>query len=605
MKQVFQRELKILFGIILFQFMWSCANPGTPQGGPKDETPPVIRKTVPEQNALNFKGKKIVITFDELIQVKDVSQKLVVSPPMNKAPSVMARGNELLIQIEDTLQDNTTYTFDFADAVSDNNEGNVYPNFTFSFSTGKVVDSMQVSGHLWEAETLKPLQGIMVLLHSNLADSALRTLVPVRLGKTDINGAFTIQNVRPGKYRIYALEDANRNYKYDQSGERIAWLDSIIVPSYEYKSFTDSVGKDSVRVYEKLVYTPDSLRLFLFSEDIYDQYLSKDERKEKARLDVIFNEPLDSFKIEPVNERVPDNWAIYEWSNTRDSVSVWMRDSLMYDRDSLTFSLQYAGRDSLDQIVIKNDTITFYYFETEIKESKRRRKGEDDAKKQPSVSIGGISNILNIYSPLRFYLKTMPVAFDPKGIKMYEQVDTIFEPREYSLIQDSLNFRKFTIDYHWNPGGIYELEIDSATFKDIYGFVNNPVKQKINVKTKDKYSTLYVTVEDPGENWLLQILNSKEAVVRQAQVPSSGKMAFTYLNPAEYMFRMVIDVNRNREWDTGNYELKQQPEEVFYYPEKVSLRADWEHEVVWNKNMSDIFTFVKKFRQNKTATRRR
>lgn len=600
-----------LYLIPISGWLFGCANPGTPQGGPKDETPPVVKKSNPAPNSLNFKGEKITITFDELIQVKDINKNLVVSPPMNKIPSVVARGDELFIQFEDTLQDNTTYTLDFAEAVVDNNEGNVYPNFTFSFSTGEVVDSLEVSGHLWNAENFKPVEGALVTLYSNFADSAFQTLVPIRLAKTDKDGAFTIKNVRPGKYRIYALEDMNKNYKFDQSGENIGWSDSIIVPSFEYKQFEDSVGQDSVQIVERLVYTPDSLELFMYTPDFYNQYLVTDERTEKARLTLFFNEPLDSFKIEPVDEEYEEDWSIFEWSYTHDSLFVWIKDSAIFNRDSLTYAIQYAVLDTMEQMIVKKDTLSFYFFETDKEEKKKKPKKnknkeeeEEELPKIPTTKFNKFPRKINLFDYLTFELKTIPVKFDPSGIKLYEVIDTIFNEIDFSLTQDSLNYRKFTIDRRWEPGGSYELRIDSATFVDIYGYVNDPISNKFSVLETSAYSTLYVNIENPKETYLLQVLGNKEKVVRQVNIPKEGKRKISFLKPGTYMLKMVIDTNDNGQWDSGDYETKRQPEGLYYYPEKITLRADWDHEVTWEPEGFNIFDFVKKFRTDSESSRR-
>ncbi|MBN2165668.1 MAG: Ig-like domain-containing protein [Marinilabiliaceae bacterium] len=592
----------IISGIIFY--IIGCANPGTPSGGPKDETPPVVVKSVPVDKALNFKGKKIVVTFDELIQVKDVNQKLVVSPPMNKMPIVDVHGSDMLVEIEDTLQDNTTYTFDFADAVVDNNEGNVYPNFTISFSTGEKVDSMEISGHLWEAGTYKPIEGALICLHRNLSDTAFKTLVPVRLAKSNKDGGFRLQNVSPGKYHIYALKDVNRNYKFDQHGESIAWSDSIIVPSFEYKQFRDSVGKDSVHIYEKMVYTPDSLELFMFEQVYYDQYLVNDDRPEKGRVRLTFNEPLDSFSIKLASGENVDDWGIYEWSYKKDSVDIWIKDSLIYNRDSLTLAFQYLDIDSAENHFIKKDTLTFYYFEPEEKESKRKKKKEakEGKKEIPSLSILKIPTQLNLFSPLTYMLKTTPVKYDPSGIQLFELVDTVLEKVDFSLIQDSLNNRLFSVNRRWNPGATYELKIDSATYIDIYGLLNKEIRQRFIITKESDYSTLYLNIENPEKNMFVQILGSGEKPVRQLRIHESGKIRIGYLKPGEYMLRLVDDRNGNDIWDSGDFEKRYQPEAVYYYPEKIKLRADWDHEIKWNKESFDIFKFVETFRSQKNTS---
>jgi len=218
MRKIIAQITSILTALFLIV---ACANQGFPTGGPKDEDPPFIKESTPEPNALNYSEKTIEIEFNELIQLKNANQKLVVSPPMNKKPTISTRGKVLEILFEEDLQPNVTYTLDFADGIADNNEGNIIPSFRFSFSTGETVDSLQVSGHLFESDDLSPADGILVMLYNNLADSAFETLVPVRMAKTNEKGYFSIQNVHPGRYRVYALDDKNNSYKHTQPGDRI------------------------------------------------------------------------------------------------------------------------------------------------------------------------------------------------------------------------------------------------------------------------------------------------------------------------------------------------------------------------------------------------
>lgn len=572
----------------------ACANPGTPMGGPKDEKPPVIKRSTPAPNALGYKKKEVTIEFDELIQLKDVNQKLVVSPPLNKQPSVVARGNSLVIVMDEDLQDNTTYTFDFADAVADNNEGNVLPNFRFSFSTGQVVDSLSISGNLFQATDLAPIGGALVFIHSNLTDTAFQTLVPVRLAKTDDKGRFSIRNVSPGTYKLYALEDANRNYKYDQPGERIAWLDSLVVPTFGYREVTDSIAPDSSVTRQELVYLPDSLKLFMFAEDQYVQYRTGDARKERARIDLTFNRRVEEFSAKPIDEEVKPGWALWEQSASGDSLSIWLTQKEMYQKDTLRFEINYTALDSLKKPFIKKDTLSFFFFEV----AEKKRKRDSDKEEVPSLSFGELKPTLDFFGSLSFSMSTAPVEINRLGLKVYELVDSVKTEVPFSFVHDSLYIRRFRINADWNAGGNYQLAIDSASFRDVYGIVNKNVTHKFNIRNLDSYGTVYATIADPQPNWLLQMIDSKEQVVRQALVPSRGKLAFRYLMPAEYMFRIVVDANGNGIWDTGNLAKGAQPETLYYYHDKVAVRANWEHEVSFNPHEFDIYKFTEKFRKS-------
>ena len=603
---------RILFVLTAIFMAAACANMGFPTGGPKDEDPPYVKKSSPEMNALNFQGNKINIEFNELIQVKEVSQKLVVSPPMNKKPYVVARGKNLHIEFEEELQPNTTYTLDFADAISDFNEGNVIPSFQFSFSTGETVDSLQVSGHLFEADDLSPADGVLVMLYDNLADSAFKTRVPVRMAKTDMHGHFSIHNVRPGKYRIYALDDHSNSYKFTNPGDRIAWLDSIIEPSFENKMVLDSVSIDldsmtidTVVYKEKLVYTPDSLLMFLFQEDYKKQFLVSNDRPEKGKLVFIFNRPLEKeLKVEVTGHEDMKEWMMVERSAAYDTVVCWIKDSTLYNRDSLSFTLVYPMRDSLNNPFDKVDTLTMYYFKEEVvKKKKKKKKGVKV--EIPHLKIKKFSTTLNIYAANSFQLPAPAIKFDKKAVKLMQVVDTVQQEVPFDFWQDTLNIRKYYILHKWEPGANYLMSIDSAAIEDIYHLKNFRIEKKFKVKKEEDYGKIFIQLEKPAENWLLQIMSAnKEHVVQQGYVPENGKIAFQYLSPGDYMLRIVLDENHNGKWDTGNYDKKIQPERLIYYPAKVSLRANWDMVITdWVPEEFDIYRFSEKFRKPSSSRR--
>jgi hypothetical protein len=605
---------RIFFIITIISLVWSCANMGFPTGGPKDEDPPYLKKSNPKDGALNFKGKKIILEFNELLKLDNVNQKLIVSPPMNKKPTVVSHGKSLQIEFEEDLQPNTTYTLDFGDAIADNNEGNVIPSFTFSFSTGETVDTLQVSGNLFEADDLSPADGILVMLYDNLADSAFRTVVPSRLAKTDLTGRFTIKNVRPGKYRIYALDDKSNTYKFTNPGDRIAWLDTIIEPSFEYRTVIDSIKinldsltLDSVVMSEKLFYTPDSLVMFLFQQDYKQQYLVNDNRPEKAKLSFIFNRPLEKeLQIDLTGHEDYSDWKIISKTKDNDTVTVWITDSTLYNRDSLSFTLTYPIRDSLNNRIDRIDTIAMYFFDkTKIKKQKKKKK-KDVKPEIPHLRISGPPKKLNVYAPASFTLPAPATRFDFNAVHLSQKADTILKPVKFDIWQDTLNICKYYVWHKWEPGFSYQLTIDSAAIEDIYYVINFPVKKNFKVKELNEYSKIFIQFDSPGKDWLLELLNKdKNTVVQSGYVPENGKIAFQYINPGDYMLRIVVDKNRNKKWDTGNYDKKIQPERIIYYPAVISLRANWDNIITdWDPNQFDIYDFSVKFRKPSSSRKK-
>ena len=587
------RRIYLLLMLASLFSLWYCANPETPTGGPKDEKPPVLIGSTPKENMLNYKGNTIDLEFDEMIQLKDVNQKFVVSPPLNKKPLIDPRGKRIRITFEEELQPATTYTLDFADAISDNNESNILENFRFSFSTGTSSDSMAIAGNLYDAFDLSPADGILVFLHKNLEDSAFVKLVPNRIAKTDSKGRFSIQNVAPGNYRLYALDDLNRDYKFDQRGEQIAFLNDVIVPSFEYRTVNDSIAPDSVATRQQLFYTPDSLLMYLFKEKPVDQYLKSEERKQANKLSFAFNLPLSKNPEFDFPGRISNIQPfVMERSTQNDTITLWLTDSLMYKQDSLKIAIKFAALDSLLKPVERIDTLDMWHFSTEPK--KRRKK--DEKVELPDLKIT-VPSAIDLYAPLMIVLPTPAKFADQTGLKLHLKSDTLKTGLHYSFEQDTLNIRRYKIQYNWQPGEEYVLAIDSASFIDFYGVANKQVNVNISIRKLDSYGTLYVNVSNPQPNDLLQIITRDEKVLRQSYVPASGKIAFRYIKVGEYMLKIVQDNNRNGKWDTGDYGSKLLPEAVFYYPEKVNVRANWDIKIEMGRDAFNIHDFSQKFRK--------
>ena len=274
---------QLLWGAIATSLLYACANMASPNGGPYDEQPPKFVSSTPAPGQLNYKGKKVEILFDELIQVDKPTENVIITPPQAMQPVIRANGRRVIVELEDTLRDNTTYTIDFTNSIADNNEKNIFENFSFAFSTGDQIDTLEISGVLLDAATLEPMPGITIGVHTDLADSAFTTIPFVRTSRTNDRGAFTIRNMAPGTYRIYAVEDVMRTYKYSQPGQQIAFGDSLIVPTFELTTRQDTTWKDSLTIdtIKTVPYThfmPDDIALRLFKEKAERQYMLRPER---------------------------------------------------------------------------------------------------------------------------------------------------------------------------------------------------------------------------------------------------------------------------------------------------------------------------------------
>lgn len=605
-----------------------CANPGTPKGGPKDKRPPLVVNSKPLPFSTGFEGKNVQIFFDENIQVKDADQKFVMSPPVFPAPKVDAHGKILSVRLDDKveLMPNTTYTLDFSDCVSDLNEGNKIENFAFTFSTGESQDSMMISGNLYDAQTLDPLKGVYVVLHSNLEDSALHTISPIRISKTDEMGRFVIRNVpAESEYMVYALDDQNRNFLYDQKGlEKVARCAVPVVPSWEIRQIADSIPIDSLCfsrdtsewVFEHimrdtLVYTPDSLKLFAYSEKAYDQYIEKDSRSERNRIDLVFHNRMETKpQIAFVGHEDSDKKAVLEHSLYNDSLAVWMTDTLIYDKDSVVMAISYPVLDTLGQMVMKVDTMEFWHFNKKADPKEEKRKSKKDKGKTATVEKKPVLDLqipqsMGAFGMLTIKSKTPYKDINWEGITLYHKRDTIFDPMEYTVHKDTIDLKIVRLKAKWQPGEAYKLSVDSASVVDIYEVANDKKEYNVTTPAMDKYGTLYIETDSVFDNALLQLVNSKGDVMRQNYVPKNGKVAFRYLKPSEYMIRILKDENKNGKFDNGSFDEKIQPEEFIYYMEKVQVRANWDIKVDFSLKNFSVDKFVQKFKAKKKGNGKR
>ncbi len=579
--------------LILVLSIYSCANMSRPGGGPRDETPPLFVKSTPAPGALNVSKQRVEIEFDEIIQVESPGEKVIVSPPQKDMPEIRASGRKVTVELKDSLLPNTTYTIDFSNSIVDNNEKNPLYSFAYSFSTGPTIDSLQVSGILLNASDLEPVTGMLVGLHSNLDDSAFQKLPLERIASSDELGHFTIRNVAPGKYRLFALKDLNRDYKFDNPSEEIAFFDSIVVPTADVKLHVDTLWKDSVTIdtiieYNHTHFYPNDILLTSFNEGFKSQYLDKTERTDRRRLNIYFTAPADSLpRLKPLNFE-SDDWAILERSPHNDSLQYWIKDSTIYNMDTLIFAAEYLRTDSLRELSLYNDTLKFTMRRYKNTKKKEKKKEEGDSIEAPKIEFlqmsSKTSGSLDLYRPLRFSFAEPLQSYDRGKIHLEQKRDTLWIPVADSLVtfqQDSIAIRDYTLSYKWTPGESYRVVMDSTAFTNIYGLFTDDYTQEFKVKALEDYANLYIAITGVTDSAVVEILDSGDKPVRSTPVVNGGA-EFMYMNPGTYYARLYIDSNGNGKYDTGNYAEKRQPEEVSYYPQELELKANWDIEQEWD-----------------------
>ncbi len=600
---------------VLAVLVYSCASIGRIEGGPLDEDPPVFVESRPLPGQLNYNRDRISIRFDEFIKLDNPSEKVVISPPQIQQPEIKTNGKRVIVNLKDTLKPNTTYTIDFGDAIQDNNESNPLEMFTFTFSTGDRLDTMAVSGTVLNASNLEPVKGMLVGLHSNLADSAFTTLPFDRVGRTDSRGRFSIRGVAPGSYRIYALQDADQNVFFSQPVEQIAWNDSLVIPRYERRmrqdtSWIDSLTIDTIVEREYTHYLPDDLLLRCFKEVYFNQRLAKTERLTPQKFSLYFTAPADTLPLlRGLNFDERDAFLIEQTTGRNDTIHYWIKDSVLYKQDTLRMELTYLETDSLGKLVPRIDTVRLqsklsYEKQVKQKAEENEKKLEElrkEAKKKKKRDAEG-----NVIEPEEPVLPTefLPVeVYAPASMDVYDyitltfqepiasidtaafhlqlQVDSLWEDVPFDFQRDSLDLKIYNLYTDWKPGETYQFAVDSMAIYGLYGLYTDKIKNDIKVKTLEEYGAILFDIIGADSTSYVELLNEQDAVVRTVPVVD-GKADFYYLLPGKYGARLIRDANKNGLWDTGDYEQHLQPEEVYYYFQVLELKANFDLQQSWN-----------------------
>ncbi len=587
-----RNSFRLLYGVLLLTVIYSCANIGSPNGGPYDETPPKFVSSTPLPNQVNYTGKKIEILFDELIQIEKPSENVIITPPQLELPIIRATGKKAVVELKDSLKSNTTYTIDFTNSISDNNEKNVFENFSFAFSTGEIIDTLEVSGILLNAENLEPMPGITIGLHDNLEDSAFVKLPFTRTSRTNDKGQFTIRNIAPGTYHIFALNDVNRDYKFDQPGEDIAFLDSVIVPSCELTTRQDTTWKDSLTIdtIRTLGYTrffPDNIELRLFKEKFERQYMVKSERPDEKYFTLHFNTKLDTVPLPVPSNFIPkdSSWYFVQQTEGGAAVNYWLADSTVWKQDTLQVRISYPKSDSLNILRPQTDTVRLI-LRRRPAEKKKKKKDESD----PIVFLGmqiDAPNSMDLFDTISVTFNEPVLDINKDMFFLHQKNDTVWNTVDFDFFPDSTNSLNYFIKRSWKYAEEYRIEVDSAVIHSLYGKWNDLFTGEFKIKKKDEYGHLYLNINGVDTTAFVELLNSGDAPVRKAKVKEGGVL-FMDLKPDKYYARIVIDTNGNGMWDTGNYTEKRQPEEVYYSPKVYKIMQNWQVEETWNVNSTPL-----------------
>jgi len=579
---------------------------GQPDGGWYDDDPPRIIGSTPADGATGVTTKKITIQFDEYIKMTNATEKVIVSPPQLEMPEIKEAGKKIVVELKDSLKPNTTYTIDFSDAITDNNEGNPLGNYTFTFSTGEQIDTFEVAGNVLDASNLEPVKGIQVGLYDDLSDSAFKTKPLLRVSRTDGRGRFVIKGVAPGEYRVYALQDADGNYVFNQKSEMIAFSHQTYRPSSKPDIRQDTIWKDTLHI-DNIIqvpyihYYPDDIVLLAFQEVQTDRYLLKQpERTEPNRFTLYFSYGNPELPvIRGLNFDEQDAFLL-EASAKKDTLTYWLRDTMLVNQDTLQMELSYLMTDSAGLLYTQVDTVdvlakTSYekrmkerkktIEEWEKKQEKLKKRGEDYDSIMPPEPLKVKYNVKQQMDPdylATFEMPTPLARCDTSAIHLYTKIDTLWYNTPYEFRRKDSTLRTYEFIAEWQPDTEYSLEIDSAAFVDIYGFASVAYKQGIKVRSMDDYATLLMQLNGINDTTVIvELLDKGDKAIKQVRV-QGGNAEFFYLTPGSYYLRAFVDRNGNGKWDTGCYDDDLQAEEVYYYPQAIECKAKFDVTLPWN-----------------------
>lgn len=589
--------MRMLLFVVAGLLVAACASMGRPQGGPLDETPPVFVRSNPAPGALNVKRDRIVIEFNENVQIKDAMNKVVVSPAQKNMPKVSAVGRRVTVDLVDSLVPDATYTIDFTDAISDLNEGNELDGFATYFSTGSVIDTLCISGMVFEAETLEPAQGMLVGVHSNLSDTAITTLPFDRVTRTNQLGQFTIRNLKEGSYNIFAIDDVNRDNKWDRT-ENIAFYGTAITPSVSKTEVIDTLkssdGADSIVTRIVYDYAPSDILLTWFNENYKAQYMAKYERKQRNKVRFEMGAPSDSLPQltivgGPFAGRRFEDFTVLEASPTLDTLQYWIADTALLAQDSLFIAARYLRTDTLDRLSWTTDTLNFVYREPKSSDKSKKKKQDEaaDTASAPQISLLKINSLLSntadVFSRMGFETAQPIGSFNGDAVHLEIMSDTVWVPVETPVFYrpDSLRPQRMMSDYRLQPGGRYRLSVDSLGITDIYGVWNGNWSTEFIVRKLDEYANITINVTNLTGPAVVQLLSSQDKPVRDVTV-EDGRAIFRHVMPGTYYMRLFSDRNANGKYDSGLLLDSLQPEDVYYYPKKINLKKNWDIEQSWD-----------------------
>ena len=605
-------KTKHVFAGMALLFMAACASIGTPDGGIYDEVPPRVVMCNPADRSTGNTASKMQIRFNEFIKLENANEKVIVSPPQLEPANIRTDGKSVKITLYDSLKANTTYTIDFSDAITDNNEGNPMGHYTYSFSTGDEIDTMEVSGAVLSADNLEPVKGMLVGLYpvdSFFSDSILKQKPFLRVSRTNGSGRFCIKGVKPGTYRAFALEDKDGNFLFSQKSERIAFMQEEFTTSCKWDlrmdtAWRDTTHFDSILVTPYVHYFPDDLVLDVFLEAGQDQHLLKIERPDPDVMRLFFTAPADSLPIiKGVN--FDESCLVADASLHNDTITYWITDTAFTHReDTIKFELTFLETDTLGVLQphteLREEVPKVSWAkllkdrEKQIQDWQKQREKRQKKSKEPlppeenpyeksymELSVKPSGSLDPNQNP-RFTSKQPIASVDTTRMHLYKKQDSLWLPEPFLFLPDR-DVKSYTLYAEWEQKARYSFAIDSAAIVGVMGDPCKPIKNEFSIRDEDDYGSLFVHVMLPDTaRIIVQLLNKSDKCVAELPAGKDGRADFFYLRPADYYLRCFVDSDGDGVWSTGEYASGRQPERVFYFPKPIQVKAKWDVEQDWS-----------------------
>lgn len=582
-------SILILAGIIIVA---ACAKQGSPAGGPKDTTPPVIIKSSPLNGSTSFTGKTITLTFDEFVVLDKIQEKFMISPPVEKKPEITIRGKNVVVTLDGDLRDSTTYTLYFQDAIRDLNESNILENFQFVFSTGNYIDSLTMAGLVYNGFNLEVPERMLIMLHSNHADSAPMTLIPDYISMSGQTGYFALNNLRAGTYRLFALEDANNDRKYNSGEELFAFVDEPVIVNVEANRAKDNdhihdfVGDDpeapvtdttEVHIHQR---EPDHI-MYAFKTPPEKYYLGSTARRQARLLEYFFPLSLDTLEFDFSAADVSDAGYFTEVNRNRDTFRIWIKDSTVYNSPTIETIVTYPFTDPEGLLTYKTDTISLRFVEPRAPRGQVRQRGLSIQANAPRSGIPPARDIRIVpESPLESVNETqITITIAGDSAEVHQPFTVQFDP---------LVPRETIIKQTLEEDREYQLKLYPGALVSIYGETNDTTIIPFRVRAKTTYGTFSADLSGYEGNTVVQLLDSRENLVMERSLVSPGRAVFQFVENGNYRLKVIYDEDGNGVWTPGDFLKGRQPEKVSYFPELIEIKSNWDLVQDWSIEVMNV-----------------